>query len=382
VFEINIFSICIAVFWSSLFIFIFSLLGRYTKFICYFGGFVLSLFVFLSIARIFIPIDITGYTYVIAFDAHSSLIGKTLFQIGELAVNFGVILNFIWIAGAISFLVMFTLKYRRVFVYYRGIQPENSMYIDAVLEEVRNLFLLKRVPVIVQSPSVDEPFVLGCLNPVIYLPAYLIDKQDIKNVLEHEITHILHKDTWKNVSAYIICGLFWWNPFLHVARKNLSNAIEMQCDMSLRDRKTPEEMVGYWKTVATVLIEKRSSAKKSAMTSYVYLFQKNNLSLSLRRLHVAKEYHPTAKGKHLANALVIVFALITFFFSYSLIIQPVAYPMIDSDHMEFGPTSSYIVVESDGSYSLYIDGEYNRTLPEEYANILSQTIPIIGDEQA
>lgn len=79
------------------------------------------------------------------------------------------------------------------------------------------------------SESVDTPFVLGLLRPVIYLPAS-VSPEDVPYVLAHERTHIRRRDHWWKPLGFVLLSVYWFNPVLWLAYILLCRDIEAACD--------------------------------------------------------------------------------------------------------------------------------------------------------
>lgn len=80
-----------------------------------------------------------------------------------------------------------------------------------------------------QCAGIGTPFVLGLLNPHIYLPVGLPEK-DLPFVLAHERAHIKRKDPWLKFLGFLLLSLYWFNPLLWAAYALLCRDIELACD--------------------------------------------------------------------------------------------------------------------------------------------------------
>ena len=93
-----------------------------------------------------------------------------------------------------------------------------------------------------RSEFVDTPFVLGLINPVIYLPSSM-GKEDIPYVVAHEQAHIRRHDHWWKPLGFLLLSVYWFNPAMWVAYILLCRDIEAACDekvireMELDDRR-------------------------------------------------------------------------------------------------------------------------------------------------
>lgn len=97
-----------------------------------------------------------------------------------------------------------------------------------------------------QSEFVLSPFVVGIVNPKIYVP-YDISDEELQMVVAHERAHLKQRDHIIKLFAYVILAIYWFNPLVWVAYILLCRDIEIACDervvkdMSLQQRKMYSE---------------------------------------------------------------------------------------------------------------------------------------------
>jgi beta-lactamase regulating signal transducer with metallopeptidase domain len=82
---------------------------------------------------------------------------------------------------------------------------------------------------IFEAENLKTPFVLGLINPKIYLPVGL-SKEEQNYILMHEQTHIHRKDHIIKILAFLIVSIHWFNPLVWVAFILMSIDMEMSCD--------------------------------------------------------------------------------------------------------------------------------------------------------
>lgn len=82
---------------------------------------------------------------------------------------------------------------------------------------------------IYQSDSVNSPFILGIINPKIYIP-FDMDSASYDYVISHEKHHIKRFDYIVKIFAYILLCVHWFNPFCWLAFSLMSKDMEMSCD--------------------------------------------------------------------------------------------------------------------------------------------------------
>lgn len=82
---------------------------------------------------------------------------------------------------------------------------------------------------IFQSEAVISPFVLGTLQPKIYLP-FALDEKALEHVVAHEQAHIRRKDHWWKPLGFLLLTIHWFNPLMWLSFVLLCRDIELACD--------------------------------------------------------------------------------------------------------------------------------------------------------
>ena len=120
---------------------------------------------------------------------------------------------------------------------------------------------LSRLPAIVFSDEVAAPAVYGVFNPVLLLPASSasLDREDAEHVLLHELAHLKRGDLWLHGFCLVLQVIYWFNPLLIWARRQLKHVRELCCDI----------------TVATHLREKTMEYRKTLLETARRLLSEN-----------------------------------------------------------------------------------------------------------
>lgn len=82
---------------------------------------------------------------------------------------------------------------------------------------------------IFKTDRLITPIVFGLINPKIYIPMS-INEKELEYALCHEQIHIRRKDNLAKFFAFLVLAIHWFNPFVWLAFKCLNNDIEMSCD--------------------------------------------------------------------------------------------------------------------------------------------------------
>lgn len=129
------------------------------------------------------------------------------------------ILTGIWLAGVGLMLFSFSFSYLRLKRKIRRSRWEDGVY---------------------YSGNIRTPFVLGILDPRIYLPEGL-DGAYIPLILAHERAHIARRDYLGKTLAFLLLSVYWFNPILWLSYVLLNRDIEGACDeRALRAMTVPE----------------------------------------------------------------------------------------------------------------------------------------------
>ncbi len=101
---------------------------------------------------------------------------------------------------------------------------------------------------VLECDETDRPFILGVINPVIYLPSGLDGKMK-EYVLEHEKAHLERHDHWWKPLGFVLLALHWFNPLCWVAYVLFGRDIELACDeRAVRDMNKLDK-AGYSQTL-------------------------------------------------------------------------------------------------------------------------------------
>lgn len=85
---------------------------------------------------------------------------------------------------------------------------------------------------IYQSDNVTTPFVLGLIQPKIYLPVSLSESEK-EYILLHEQTHIKRLDHIIRFISYLVLCIHWFNPLVWIVFWLSGKDMEMSCDESV-----------------------------------------------------------------------------------------------------------------------------------------------------
>ena len=92
--------------------------------------------------------------------------------------------------------------------------------------------------------TISTPFILGIVNPKIYLPSDL-DERTAVSVLAHEQAHLRRGDhLWKPL-GYALLSIYWFNPLCWVAYFLFCRDVEQACDEAVIEHMDTQQKKDY-----------------------------------------------------------------------------------------------------------------------------------------
>lgn len=162
---------------------------------------------------------------------------------------------FIWLLGAIVYAAWHVYVYRR---FSRELRAHNIPIPEdaetfTLLSACKTTLGIRGQVKLMHNGKVPSPMLVGLLRPVILLPTSNLRAMDLKLVLTHELTHLKGKDLWVKILALAAATLHWFNPLVHVLRKDVSTWSELSCDEAVASEMSYEERKRYGEAVLNTL---------------------------------------------------------------------------------------------------------------------------------
>ena len=148
----------------------------------------------------------------------------------------GYILFGVWIVGIFAMIILViksSLRLRNLEKSGLPLQnPEVRRLYHRCLEEMG---IHRNIPVY-STAFLKSPIIVGLLKPCIYLPIHLIsdyNESDMRYMLLHELQHYKHKDAVASYLMNLAGVIYWFNPLVWYALKEMRNDREVACDTSV-----------------------------------------------------------------------------------------------------------------------------------------------------
>lgn len=164
----------------------------------------------------------------------------------------GTLLFGIWITG-IFVMFLFLIKSRlRLSRLKKSALPLQSKEVRAVYNScLRELGITTNIP-IYSTAFLKSPVITGLFQPCIYLPIHVLSDfqaKEIRHLLLHELQHFKYKDALANALMNLAGVLYWFNPFVWYALKEMRCDREAACDTSVLKLLAKEDYKDYGSTL-------------------------------------------------------------------------------------------------------------------------------------
>lgn len=217
-------------------------------------------------------------------------------------------------------------------------------------------------------PDYISPAMIGVVHPVLVMPRYCMDLNNVEDVICHEIEHYLNYDLYLKLLMELLTCVHWWNPMVYVLRRQFFLSIEISNDVSVIKDKSDEARMEYANCIVNVMkkTQRKTSLKTDSALSFTDHIEKHAVIRVERILYGdLKSRKKTLFLNCLALIMIGVAGIL--FVPEALTSSGPKEPGV----FEVSPDNAYFVKTSDG-YDIYVDSEYKCTfqeIPEEFKSI-------------
>src|SRR6185436_679044 len=196
-------------------------------------------------------------------------------KVGEAptTVNWSAVLLEIWLVGTFGVMVRLLIGTVRVWWLARNAEPLTDEPWADLAESLSKSLGLDQPVTLLKSRRVAMPLTCGALRPAVLMPIDTFDWSHNRKqvVLKHELAHVKRRDCLTQMLANLVCAIYWFNPAVWLAARQLRIERERACDDCVLESGTrPSEYAGHLldlarsfgsarcSTFAAVAIAKRS----------------------------------------------------------------------------------------------------------------------------
>ncbi|MGG3284485.1 M56 family metallopeptidase [Paenibacillus solani] len=180
--------------------------------------------------------------------------------IPELTISANVVLPLIilWAIGAIVFAAWQMYCYRRFLKKLEHTRTTVPISSEAAkqLSFIKEDLGVKSTVRLAYSSIIRSPVLVGLWKPTIYLPIENTINMDL--VIHHELIHLKRKDLWVKAFTLGVSAIHWFNPLVHILRKDIHIWSELSCDEEVVKEMSHAERKRYGETILSVMTGSRN----------------------------------------------------------------------------------------------------------------------------
>ena len=160
----------------------------------------------------------------------------------------------VWLLGVLIYLGRQLYSYIKFqTMLKRWGDPVEDLAIWETLAEMQDLVGVKREIGLIYCPLVHSPLLFGFRKPTIVLPELDYTEEEFSLIFHHELVHYKHGDVYVSLLAMFIKSLYWYNPLVRFASKELLEAGEMYCDATVLAQQDVSYRIFYGETILTMI---------------------------------------------------------------------------------------------------------------------------------
>lgn len=148
----------------------------------------------------------------------------------------GLILCGVWLVGILAMILLVIKSVSRLNAMKKSALPLQNKAVRILYHNCLKEMKIKRNIPVYSTAFLKSPVIVGLFNPRIYLPIHLIsdfNAADMRYMLLHELQHYRHKDALASYLMNFFGVLYWCNPCVWYALKEMRNEREVACDTSV-----------------------------------------------------------------------------------------------------------------------------------------------------
>ncbi len=181
----------------------------------------------------------------------------------------GMALSAVWLTGILLMLLLMIRSRRHFWQIRQSALPLQNKEIQRLYRScLKELRITADIP-IYSTAFLKSPVIAGTFRPCIYLPIHLISDcptSRLRYMLLHELQHFRHKDTLAGCLMDLVLILYWFNPMIWYALREMRSDREIACDAAVLDHLKESDRRDYGYTLLE-LAERYSPASFSSAVS-------------------------------------------------------------------------------------------------------------------
>lgn len=227
---------------------------------------------------------------------HINFASDFAISINNKTSSFAGLISFgIWIIGMFTMVTFIIRSYIRLYHLKKSALSLQHKEVRSLYHQCLAECQIKQNIPIYSTAFLKSPIMVGFLNPCIYLPIHAVSEynaHDMRYMLLHELQHYKHKDALINHIINIAGIVYWFNPFIWHALKEMRYDREVACDTSVLKLLQEEDYKDYGNTLINY-------AEKVSLTPFPFAsgISGNMKQMKKRILNIAAYKKPSIKKR-------------------------------------------------------------------------------------
>jgi|GEM_PF-5567590 len=317
-----------------------------------FGYPVLVAFILFTILRLLLPFKFF-FSKSISFNETLSK-GFQFFTKEHNGVSFWNIICIIWIVGICADLFHYVYSRHKLRTH---IETYGKNVSDKIVELLPSSYHTKNT-CFYSLNHINGSIIFGLFKTYVVIPEnHNFSDAQLKSILQHELSHKFHHDLFIKFAVDIFCIIYWWNPFMHILSLQTDTLLEIHTDQYLIENSSQEEVLTYLETLRLAATGEKKSTEVNSSSPLSLGFLKDSASCLSIRTTFIKDY--LQKKNSRSYILPVFYIFLLFIFSYIFIFEPhYASPYNIKNTYVGDPHDSYVLIKTNGTYEIYMDGEF------------------------
>ncbi|MCP3739464.1 BlaR1 family beta-lactam sensor/signal transducer [Rossellomorea sp. BNER] len=216
------------------------------------------------------------------------------------------IITIIWITGMLVMIALTIHAWTKLRRIKKATSIVKNQEVLTLFEECKQRLHISQQLVLVKSPLIKSPLTFGIFKTYIILPrdaeAWL-SMDELKYILLHELNHYKYKDIATNYLMVLFQILYWYNPLIWIAFREMRLDREIACDSAVLKLLDQNQYAAYGNTIINF-------ADKSYLTGQFAMV--NQLASSKKQLkkRIERIAAFTTESKRLKLKSILIFMLL------------------------------------------------------------------------
>lgn len=259
----------------------------------------------------------------------------------------------IWLVGAGVLLLLNAHAWLQLRKIKQSSLPISNKDVCALFEDCARELNISKTFVLAESPLITSPMTFGVYRTFVLLPCHFeqgLSKEEIKHIFLHELCHYKQKDTLINYVIVLYQIIYWFNPIVWIAFREMRLDREIACDTAVLNSLDQQSYRSYGQTIIH-FIDQSPKNRNTTLAN-----QLNGPKSQIRkRIEQIASYQPESRKKKLKS--IGIFMLVMLFVCsqipfVSVMAADQSRYNFQHEHVNYKDYSSYFG-DNEGSFVLY-----------------------------